>query len=122
MKSFPTLLWRFRRRRRHGDGRALLGRRGVERRLAPESIEQPPSDAAQIGAAARSVHGRRIGAHEVAPTGQSGLTRPGGRRRRPRPTPAQDLGEGPLKLATRARVDERVEAAVAVAEPKAARE
>lgn len=42
------------------------------------------------------------------------------RRRRPAPATAQDLGEGPLEFATRAGVDERVEAAVAVAQPEAA--
>lgn len=41
-------------------------------------------------------------------------------RRRPAPATAEDLGEGPLEFATRAGVDERVEAAVAVAQPEAA--
>jgi hypothetical protein len=36
-------------------------------------------------------------------------------RRRPAPTAAEDLGEGPLEFTTGAGVDERVETAVAVA-------
>lgn len=35
---------------------------------------------------------------------------------------AQDLGEGTLELAAGAGVDERIEAAIAVAQPEAARE
>ena len=38
------------------------------------------------------------------------------------PSAAEDLGEGALEFATGAGVDERVEAAVAIAEPEAAGE